>query len=850
MVDITTGAHTTIVSHNTTVFFMNLLKIPVLSALFLLLFFPTIAQPTRGMSSAEIQQSLEKLNVLGSVLFVAAHPDDENTRLLSYLANERKFRTGYISMTRGDGGQNLIGKEQSEELGMIRTRELLEARKVDGAEQFFTRANDFGYSKNPEETFNFWNKEIVLADVVWAIRKFRPDVIINRFPTTGEGGHGHHTASAMLALEAFRAAGDPKRFPEQLTEVSTWQARRIFLNSFVPRGQQPDYTGQLKLDVGAYNPLLGLSYGEMASASRSMHKSQGFGVASTRGTTYEYFKKLDGDTAVSELFEGIETDWSRVNNGDAIQKLISKTQLEFDSKHPEKSVASLLEILKLVRNLDNAYWKQVKEKEITKLIAGCAGLWMEVNALNYYCTPGDTITFNTTVISRLLPGVILDHIKIDNWDTLPSLALAKNEVTGYAKNIKLRTDSPFSNPYWLNEPHTAGLYKITDQKKAGTPWNDPFPEASVRLKINDQSITFTIPVTHKWTDPIRGELYRPFEVVPAVSINPSESVLVFPGSEKKSITIGVQSMVDSISGTLRVKVPEGWTVSPASAELTMNKSKNQKSVEFFISPNGKLKSTGTENVTMEIVFETARGSFDNHLSHISYYHIPQLMRLSKSSVKLVHLELKSVVKKIGYIEGAGDDVAQCLRQAGFDVTILDEKKILTESLSQYEAIVTGIRAYNTIENIDALYGPLMNYIEAGGNLVVQYNTSNFISSINSAIGPYPFKITRDRVTVENTLVQFDDPTHFLLNSPNKISMTDFNGWVQERGLYFAGELAPEYKTVISMNDPGEKPNAGSLIITQKGKGYFIYTGISFFRQLPAGVPGAYRLMTNLLNAGK
>lgn len=809
------------------------------------------SQSRTGSSASEIQHGFQKLGVLGSVMYVAAHPDDENTRLLSYLANERHFRTVYLSLTRGDGGQNLIGKEQGEELGMIRTRELLEARRVDGAEQFFTRANDFGFSKNPEESFAIWNKEIILSDVVWAIRKYKPDVIINRFPTTGEGGHGHHTASAILAVEAFRAAADPLRFPEQLKNVSVWQAKRIFHNGFVPRGQPlPDYTGQIKLDVGNYDPLFGISYGEMAAASRSMHKSQGFGVAASRGITFEYFRKLDGDTSVNEIFEAVETGWNRVKGGAEIQSKVTLLQQQFNTFHPEASLTLLLEILKLVKNTEDTYWRQIKEKEIVDLIAACSGIWIEVNAANYYGIPGDSLNVTTSVISRMLSGITIEKIAINSWDTLPASVIIKNELKSFSKKMLLPEKIVYSNPYWLNTSYSQGLYTVNDSKLIGQPWNEPELRAAITLKINNTSLTYEKPVTHKWTDPVRGELNRPYEIIPAVSINPSDKILVFTNSDKKIIDIQLQCLADSVSGNLKVVAPKGWNITQRADQIMLKGKGTSKFVQLTIMPVATQSKMQTEPALLEITFETSSSKYDQQITRINYDHIPPLVKLSRSSVKLITVPLNSVAKKIGYIEGAGDEVARCLSQAGFEVTILDDIKIKNEPLNTYDAIITGIRAYNTIQNMDSYYERLMKYVEDGGNLIVQYNTSNFLSSINSPIGPYPFKITRERVTVENASVNFDNPEHFILNTPNKITEDDFKGWVQERGLYFAGELDPAYKTFISMNDPGEKPNTGSIIVAQKGKGYFIYTGISFFRQLPAGVPGAYRLMTNLLNAGK
>ena len=804
--------------------------------------------PPKAMNAGEIRQALNRLGTLGSVMFVAAHPDDENTRVLSWLANERNFRTVYLSITRGDGGQNLIGSEQSEELGMIRTQELLQARKIDGAEQFFTSANDFGFSKNPEETFSIWNRDSVLKDVVYAIRKFQPDVIINRFTTTGEGGHGHHTASAILSIEAFKAAADPLRYPEQLKYVSTWQARRIFLNTFIPRGQpQTDMSGALKLDVGGYNPLLGISYGEMASASRSMHKSQGFGVAVNRGKNIEYFRLVEGDTTTTDLFSGINTGWSREAPGPQLHVTIRKAIAEFSDAHPEKSIPVLLEILKQIRALDEGYWKIQKEQEVTSLLAACSGLWMELNVKKPSGVPGDSFSFTFSAISRMQPELTLQKISVLQWDTLLKQKMPVNEITAISKGLILDKNKPYSGPYWLQQPTGNGRYHVADPLQTGKPWNDPAVTAIATVKFQDQLLNFSIPATHKWTDPVIGERIRPVEILPAVSIIPSETVIMFPTGEKRKFSVTAECISDSISGTLKLHPPAGWMVEPASAPLKLTGSK-QVTTEFTIYHHGKQDSAGT--AILNITFEAGGKTYNHTVRNINYEHIPPLIRLQQSSIRLVNLELKATVKKIGYIEGAGDAVAECLRQAGFEVTLLNNESIMKGDLSAYDAIVTGIRAYNTVDEMAKWYDPLMRYVENGGTLISQYNTGNSISNITSPIGPYPFKITRDRVTVETAPVVFNDPGHFLLKHPNMITETDFQGWVQERGLYFAGELAPEYKTIFTMSDPGEKPLSGSLIIAQKGKGYFMYTGISFFRQLPAGVPGAWRLFVNLLHAGK
>lgn len=810
---------------------------------------PSVAQTSGQGHPGMILQKLEKLNTLGAVLYIAAHPDDENTRLLSWLANERKLRTVYLSLTRGDGGQNLIGSEQGVELGMIRTRELLEARKVDGAEQAFARCYDFGYSKTPEETFRFWNYEEALADVVWAIRLYRPDIIINRFPSTGEGGHGHHTASALLALDAFTAAADPARFPEQLKQVQPWQAKRIFHNSFNFRNAPAsNFEGQIALDVGGYNPLLGISYGEMASESRSMHKSQGFGVARGRGVQMEYFKRLTGDTAVTEIFQNINTSWSRVKNGNQIEMLIRKTISTFNPSKPERSLSALFVILQKIRSLDDAYWRDVKEKEITQLISDCAGLWFEANATGYYATREAIVEMTLTALSRLTGDLKLERIRVHLADSTTSLPLETNKPVVLKTALQVPYNAPYSNPFWLEKPVNGGLFNVPSGAMVHKPWNDDFLKVTFILSLKGTEIAYTVPVNYKWTDPVRGEIYRPFEILPKLAATPVSDLLLFTSHEPQTASFRLSCLSGSVKEILRIKVPDGWRIEPAEMHFTLSGTGNDTLIHFTVTPpppsDDRMAGSQPELVLM-------LGSDPAHsVRRINYDHIPNLVSLRESRIRLITLSMESNVKKIGYIEGAGDEVARCLQQAGYDVEVLSSNRILNSSLSEFGAIITGIRAYNSREEMESYFKPLMNYVEEGGNLIVQYNTNNFISSIKSDIGPYPFKITRNRVTDEGAPVTFVNPSHSVLNRPNKITMADFNHWVQERGLYFAGEPAPEYENIIRWNDPGEQPQDGALIIARKGKGHFIYTGIAFFRQLPAGVPGAYRLMSNLINLGK
>ncbi len=805
----------------------------------------SIAQ-TKTASSSEILLSLEKLNTLGSVLYVAAHPDDENTRLLSYLASEKKFRTVYISLTRGEGGQNLISQEIGMPLGMIRSRELMAARKVDGAEQTFGSCDDFGYSKSSDETMRIWKKEDALRDLVWAIRKYRPDVIINRFPTNKDAGHGHHSSSALLAIEAFRLAADPKAYPDQLSYVEIWQAKRFFQNTFNNRNL-PDsaYAGQLKIDVGIFNPLLGKSYGEISANSRSMHKSQGFGVMSQRGTMIEYFKKIDGDTAVTDVFAKIPTGWERVTGGNRIKSVIDKIIKDFDVRNPSKSAEQLVKLLPMIRNVSDPYWKSVKEQELLEIIKACSGLWFEVSTNRYKAVPGDTMGITIAAVSRSLPGVNLKNVRYNGMDTVMSRTLNTNETLLTRSNITISPSSSYSNPYFLDPTLRKQLPQL------GIAWNEDPLQAVFIFELYGEQLAYQIPFTYKWVDPVKGECHRPFEIVPLVSVAANAPVAISNKGANTQVTFEITTEKDSIEGYVKPLPPSGWScLQDSIAFKTLEKGKPV-SVSFTLSPpspTDRVITSDIQKLNSMKAYAVVNGKQYRHtVKNIQHDHIPSIVYLEEASVRLVATSFETKSKRIGYITGAGDEVAQCLSLAGFQVDMLDGKTFLNGSLSDYDAIITGIRAYNTIEEIGSWQSNLMQYVENGGTLVVQYNTNNFLGGVKSTIGPYPFKITRDRVTEEDAQPTFNIPNHQLLNHPNQITKSDFDHWVQERGLYFAGETSPEYSKPISWNDQDEKPMDGSIIYAKKGKGQFIYTGISFFRQLPAGVPGAYRLMVNLIN---
>ncbi|WP_207435837.1 PIG-L family deacetylase [Sabulibacter ruber] len=807
------------------------------------------AQAPRKPDAADIRLALEKLNVLGSVLYFAAHPDDENTRLIAYLANERKYRTGYLSLTRGDGGQNLIGPEIREELGIIRTQELLQARRVDGGEQFFSRANDFGFSKNPAETFTIWDREQVLADAVWVIRKFQPDVIITRFSPQPGGTHGHHTASAIIALEAFEAAADPKRFPEQLKTVQPWQAKRILWNTssfFYGQGQKFDTSDKLMVDAGVYNPLLGKSYNEIAAQSRSMHKSQGFGSSGSRGEAVEYFEFLKGDRAQKDLLEGVTTTWSRVQGSTEVSRLLQQALKSYDAANPAASVPLLLKANTALAKLPDTYWKQVKQRELQDVIKASLGLYLEAaSARDFTVTPGEPVALQLEAVNRSAVPVTLTKVEylFSKKDTTLQQKLEMNKPWIVRTSVPMPTATPYSQPYWLQVPGTTGMFRVDDPALIGLAENPAAAQLRMYLTVQGQPFMFTVPVVYKRTDPVEGEQYRPFEVTPPVFVNITEKVYVFADAQPKPVTLRVRAGQDNLEGQVSLRLPEGWRAEPASAPFKLTQKGEEQTFTFQLFPGG----AQTESTISAAV--TTRGrTYTQGLNTINYPHIPAQTLFPEAVAKAVKLDLKRKGQRIGYLMGAGDEVPASLQQIGYDVEQLQVNNLSAASLQKYDAVVVGVRAYNTLDRLKFQQPQLMEYVQNGGTLVVQYNVSNGL--VTSSIGPYPIRLSNDRVTVEDSEVRFLKPNHPVLNSPNKITEQDFRGWVQERGLYFPNQWGPEYEAILSSNDPGESPKDSGLLVAKYGKGYFVYTGYSFFRELPAGVPGAYRLFVNLLSLGK
>jgi LmbE family N-acetylglucosaminyl deacetylase len=825
-------------------------------ALFLALFtidYALLAQ-VKPASSSEILLNLKKLNVVGSAMHIAAHPDDENTLMLTYLSKERLVQSYYLALTRGDGGQNLIGPEQGEYIGIIRTQELLAARKTDGTEQLFSRAYDFGFSKTREETLKFWGENNILSDVVYLIRKYQPDVLITRFPPDARAGHGHHNSSAFLAEMAFNLSGDASKFPEQLKHVKPWQAKRIVWNSFSPgfQNNRPAEKGSfVTAEIGGYNPYLGKAYTEIAAESRSQHKSQGFGSAPNRNLRIDYFLHKDGTPAEKDLFDGIDISWKRIKGSEKVAELVDQAIRNYNINFPASSVPVLVRLHQELAKLDQTNnFVQKKKIEVETLIQNCLGLWFESNPLDYAVTPGDKAAVRINAVRRVDFPVKLTSIKMvgATKDTTLNIDLKMNELVNFVTTVNVPATTPISQPYWLVKPiKDRRVFEIDDQTKLNTAENVPSLQTSFTFLIEGQSFTFTKPWIHKSSDPVEGEVYRPYEIRPEVTANIVEKVYVFANNKPKTVEVLVKAHRNNVKGSIQLCRNEGWKATPDSISFEMKDKYEERIFTFQLTP----PNSQSEANIIPIV-TTASGAYTRGLKTVEYRHIPSQTVFPNSGSAVIKLDIVSKAKKIGYIAGAGDEVPAALRQMDCQVTMLDEAE-LSKNLSVYDAIVVGVRAYNTEERLKYSQEKLMDYVKNGGTVVAQYATAG--GFLNDAIktkqmGPYPFKIGRDRVTEEDAKMTWLQPNHPIMTTPNKLTENDFNGWIQERGIYFAIEWDKAYTPLFSCNDTNEAEKQGSLIYCNYGKGHYVYTGLAFFRELPAGVPGAYRLFANIISLSK
>ncbi len=826
-------------------------------------FSPVFGQTPPVYNSTEIYAQLKKLNVLGSVLYVAAHPDDENNSFLPYLAKERNFRTAYLSLTRGDGGQNLIGPEQGIELGLIRTQELLAARRIDGAEQYFSSAYEFGFSKTFDETLRFWNRQKVLSDIVWVIRKFQPDIIINRFPGDSRAGHGNHSGSAILSQEAFAAAADPNRFPDQLKQgVTVWQAKRLLWNTFNFGGANTTSENQLKIDAGVYNSMLGRNYGEIGGEARSMHKSQGEGRPRRKGPVFEYFSTLAGDSAKKDLMDGIITDWTRIpKDGPVVQQKINQIIQNYQFEHPEKSVDALVSLYQLIQGIDyHEIWWYKKKQEVEDLIIACSGLFVEATTDVEYAVPGEKLNVSLFINKRHNVNIQLDQILLNtspdkSYDSTFNLKPLVNNNYSFNKSFTVAASTPVTQPYWLNKPiEGIGNFVIDDQQMVGKAESDPAFNARFVFSMNGISFIVNRPVQYKFVDPVRGEVYQPLTVIAPVVVSIDKQVLLTNveqvGNKKLSPTSLLLQYKTNFSASnlpITIQLKDDNEKVFYSKDTVLNV--EQGSVYAFpIELKSVLGTVKTKSISAAVTYAMngKTNSFSHFLKTIKYDHIPTINYFFEDKVTVIDEKVVISPKKVGYVIGAGDLVPEALEQLGYPVSYLRDWDITDAELKKYNVIVLGIRAFNIYEWLTTKNEVLNRFVNNGGHLVVQYLKSNQVGLKKTKVGPYPFSMSGIRVTEENAKVNFLLPNHSIFNFPNKITDQDFDGWIQERSTYQADPIAAPYEALISMNDAGEKPSSGSLITAKYGKGNITYVSLVLFRQLPAGNLGAYKLLANII----
>jgi LmbE family N-acetylglucosaminyl deacetylase len=793
------------------------------------------------MHAGMLAHALDRLAGTARVLYVAAHPDDENTRLLAYLANQIHVTAAYLSMTRGGGGQNLIGTEQGELLDVLRTEELLQARGLDGARQRFTRMRDFGFSKTAQETLAIWGHDEALSDVVWVIRTFQPDVVIARF-TEQPPNHGHHTASAILAREAFAAAADPTRFPEQLHNgVTVWQAERLLLN--VPTWiEGPPPPGALPLNVGLYDPRLGLGYADLAARSRSQHKSQGFGVAGERGPIIERFVPIAGAAPTDDMLEGVALGWERYGRaGGVVGRDLEAASKALQRDRPEAALRALFAAAGALASLPDEPRVRDARADLAPIIAASAGLFARATAAQPAVVPGGTVTVQLELSQRRPAPLELRAVEFpDATETLK----AKLELNGKRQvthEVRVPADAPVTTPYWLAAPALPGRQVVGDASLIGAPSAPPALAVTLQLAWGKQIVRLPVPVVYAWTDPVLGERTRPFLIVPPATLTPARAAFLLPNGAATSVALRVHAGQDGLRGSVSLPVPEGWRAEPASRAVELAKLGDESTVEFTVSA-----PAGTAPIEIAPVLEADGKRWSFREDVIDYPHVPMQIVLQPGTVRLVPLQIALPEGLVGYIAGSGDTVADDLAHVGMRVAPIDDATLRSGDLSRYRAIVVGIRAYNTRPAVHAAHQRLMQYVADGGTLVVQYNTNNRLAPLEIPIGPYPLTIGRDRITDETAAMEAVTASEPVLLAPNQIGRADFDGWVQERGLYYAEKWDDRYRPVFRSHDPDERPLLGGTLVADYGKGRYVYTGLSFFRQLPAGVPGAYRLFANLL----
>lgn len=810
----------------------------------------SFGQAPEKWNASKIEQAIQKLGVLGNVLYVAAHPDDENTRLITYFSNYHLTTTAYISLTRGSGGQNLIGKELKEPLGVIRTHELMEARKIDGGEQFFSRAKDFGYSKNPAETFEKWNKNEVLYDLVLAIRKFRPDIIINRFDHRTEGNtHGHHTASAILSVEAFDLAGDVSAFPEQLTEVDIWQPKAIYFNDSwffygSPKSfEEANHNHFLAVPIGKFYPTFGLSNNEIAALSRSQHKSQGFGNTGSRGDETEYIEFIKGDhQPQQEVFEAIDISWNRISNTKKIQKQVKELQNSYSIQEPWNSIPQLARLHQLIATVEDEFWRTKKQEEVEAIIQQSAGLFIEARTNQSYAYPGEKISIQVEAINQSKLAFRLEKLQYKGKSLLENeLQLSENQRKNFTFDIEIPASTSYSTPFWLQKEASESMYSVEEEgleNKATNPM-EHFIEATIAV----EGISFDIQreIVFKTNDPVDGEVYKKLHIVPEISLQTEKEVLIFNKNSTQQVHINIESYTTNANLKLATKPLEDWDIQYTTEPILLSNRGATSQVNLSIRP----KQGAKKSLLQPSLVSNANQVFITSVTKVDYPHIDNFVITKPFQLELVPLNIQISTKKVAYLQGAGDLVDEATSTLGFDIKEFKINELNNLDLSNFDVMVIGIRAFNVHDELAYLNEKLFKFVEEGGHLVIQYQTSGGLKT--KKLSPLELQLNRGRVTDENAKVSIQLPEHSFVTYPNTINSADFEFWTQERGLYFASQWGTSFEAILGMNDSGEAKQLGSLLTAKYGKGQITYTGLSFFRQLPAGVEGAYKLWANILS---
>jgi LmbE family N-acetylglucosaminyl deacetylase len=827
---------------------------------------PLVARAEEPTAAENALRDLRGFRETGSVLYIAAHPDDENTQLIAYLARGRAYSTAYLSLTRGDGGQNVIGPELFEELGVIRTQELLAARRVDGGHQFFTRAIDFGFSKNPQETLRIWDRNGVVSDIVRVIRTFRPDVVITRFSPQG-GGHGHHTASAILAIEAFGLAGDPQAFPEQLDALKPWQPKRLLQNGggFGPGARGEAGADSIRIDIGGNDPVTGESLGAIAGRSRAMHRSQGFGRGGAGGGApgggaggpgggaggpggggggprSDSFTVLAGEPATKDILDGVDTTWARFPGGAELARLADEAVAKFDLKDPAASVSALLAIRQQLEAIPSDPIVLEKRLQLDRAIQGCLGLVVETTVPRAEVVPGEVLALrHTATVTANVPVRWLGvRYPLVGKTVTEAVDLRPGQPATREVKQSLPATAPLSEPYWLLKEHPVGMFQVDDAGMIGRPENPQAFPVEHQFEVGGQTLEIRDVVVQAAS---KDEPSRRLDVIAPLALRFLSDVRLFaPGSERE-VEVEVAAARDDVAGTVGLDAPEGWRVAPEAQPFRLSTAGDRTKLAFTVRAPA---AAAAADITARALVGNA--TWTSERVEIRHDHIPVQLLQPAARLKAVALDLAVKGRRVGYIPGAGDRVAESLEEMGYEVTRLTGEDLTREKLSGLNAVVIGVRAYNERNDLAANLPALFDYVEAGGTVVAQYNRPNGLRT--PRLAPFELRLSDARVTDENAPVKFLAPDHPALTSPNKITEADMEGWVQERGIYFPTQWDAQFTPILAAGDPGEKPLEGGLLVAKHGRGHFVYTGLVFFRQLPAGVPGAYRLFANLVSLGQ